>query len=156
MSRSVNMAVIIGNLTRDPEMRYTPNGQAVTTFSVATNRKWVADGVEKEEVEFHNVVAWNKLAELCSQLLSKGRKTYIQGRIQTRNWVDAQALKHYKTEIVAEDMLVLDGKREIHEVGEGATSVKASDVKITSPSEADPVNVNGVTEEIVNEEEIPF
>ena len=155
MSRSVNMAIIIGNLTRDPEMRYTPNGQAVTTFSVATNRKWVAEGQEKEEVEFHNVVAWNKLAELCSQLLSKGRKAYVQGRIQTRNWVDAQGAKHYKTEIVAEEMLVLDSKREGGEpVGE-VVAPKTNENKNSVP-ELESGSVNVVYEETVNEEEIPF
>lgn len=108
MSRSVNMVIIVGNLTRDPEMRYTPQGHAVTSFGVATNRRWVSDGQERESVEYHNVVAWNKLAEICSQLLSKGRKVYVQGRLQTRTWDDQQGVRHWKTEIVADDMVVLD------------------------------------------------
>ncbi len=112
MSRSVNIAIIVGNLARDPEMRYTPGGHAVTSFSVATNRSWVSDGQEREEADFHNVVAWNKLAELCSQLLTKGRKVYIQGRIQTRSWEDQNGVKKYRTEIVAENMIVLDSRRE--------------------------------------------
>lgn len=111
MSRSINKAIIVGNLTRDPEMKYTPNGQAVANFGVATNRRWTTNGEPKEETEFHNVVAWGKLAEICSQLLRKGRKVYIEGRLRTRNWEDQQGVKHYRTEIVALDMVVLD-KRE--------------------------------------------
>lgn len=162
MSRSVNMAVIIGNMTRDPEMRYTPNGQAVTTFSVATNRKWVSEGVEKEEVEFHNIVAWNKLAELCSQLLTKGRKVYIQGRIQTRNWNDAQGAKHYKTEIVAEDMVILDSRKDRESSpnlnGEEGPKSSATVAQANPPSESNGQSkeVNLTAEEAVNEEEIPF
>jgi len=108
MARSVNMAIVVGNLTRDPEMRYTPKGHAVTSFSVATNRAWQTDGEQREDVQYHNVVAWNKLAEICTQLLSKGRKVYIQGRLQTRNWEDQNRVKHYRTEIVANEMVVLD------------------------------------------------
>jgi len=118
MARSLNKATIIGNLTRDPEMRYTPQGHAVTGFGVATNRDWKVEGEKKEETEFHNVVAWNKLAELCNQLLKKGTKVYIEGRLQTRDWVDDKGAKHYKTEIVAEDMIVLSSRRD----GEGAGS----------------------------------
>ncbi|OJI09501.1 single-stranded DNA-binding protein [candidate division WWE3 bacterium CG09_land_8_20_14_0_10_39_24] len=111
MSRSINKAIILGNLTRDPEMRYTPQGNAVTSFAVATNRQWnTEDGTSKEAVEFHNIVAWNKLAEICSQLLKKGTKVYIEGRLQTRTWEDDKAVKHYKTEIVADDMILLSSK----------------------------------------------
>lgn len=110
MARSVNLVIIVGNLTRDPEMRYTPQGHAVTSFGVATNRRWVSEGAEREEVEFHNVVAWNKLAEICNELLRKGRKVYVQGRLQTRSWVGADNLKRTKTEIIADDMVVLDSK----------------------------------------------
>ncbi len=111
MSRSVNMAIIVGNLTRDPEMRYTPQGHAVTSFGVATNRRWVAEGVEKDDVEFHNVVAWNKLAEICNEFLAKGRKVYIQGRLQTRTWDGQDGVKRNRTEIVADDMVLLDNRR---------------------------------------------
>jgi len=87
-TRSLNKVMLIGNLTRDPELRYTPNGTAVCSFGLATNRSWVpSDSSERrEEAEFHRIVAWNKLAELCSQLLTKGRKVYIEGRLQTRSW----------------------------------------------------------------------
>lgn len=110
MSKSLNVAMIIGNLTRDPEMRFTPNGKAVTSFSVATNRTWSVEGTDHEEAEFHNVVAWTKLGEICNQLLRKGSKVYISGRLQTRTWDDAQGVKHYRTEIVADEMILLSGK----------------------------------------------
>ena len=109
MARSINKAIIVGNLTRDPEMRYTPNGQAVTSFGVATNRRWTtSEGEQREETEFHNVVAWAKLAEICSQLLKKGRKVYIEGRLQTRSWEGKDGVTRRRTEIVARDMVVLD------------------------------------------------
>lgn len=113
-ARSLNKVMLIGNLTRDPELRYTPNGTAVVSFRLATNRSWTpSDGGErKEETEFHRIVAWNKLAELCSQLLSKGRKVYIEGRLQTRSWDTPEGEKKYTTEVVAEDMVVLDSRRD--------------------------------------------
>jgi single-strand DNA-binding protein len=105
--------MLIGNLTRDPELRYTPSGTAVCSFRLATNRSWTpSDGGErKEETEFHRIVSWNKLAELCSQLLSKGRKVYIEGRLQTRSWDTPEGEKKYTTEVVAEDMVLLDSRR---------------------------------------------
>lgn len=111
MARSLNKVILIGNLTRDPEMRYTPQGAAVATFSIATNRTWQTDsGEKKEDVEFHRVVAWNKLAEICSQLLAKGRKVYLEGRLQTREWQGEDGNKRNTTEIVASEMIVLDSK----------------------------------------------
>jgi len=110
---SLNRAQIIGNLTRDPELRYTPNGQAVASFAVATNRAYMdAAGEKKESAEFHDIVTWGKLAEICQQLLSKGRKVYIEGRLQTRSWEGQDGVKRQKTEIVAENMLVLDKPKE--------------------------------------------
>lgn len=111
-SRSLNKVILIGNLTRDPELRYTPTGAAVCTIGLATNRTWVTDsGEKKEETEFHRVVAWNKLAELCSQLLSKGRKVYVEGRLRTSAWQAQDGTQRTSTEIVIEDMIVLDSKR---------------------------------------------
>jgi single-strand DNA-binding protein len=106
-TRNLNKVMLIGNLTRDPEIRYTPQGNAVASFVVATNREWVSEGEKKQAADFHNIVAWNKLAEICSQLLAKGTKVYVEGRLQTRNWEDAQGSRKYKTEIVIEDMIVL-------------------------------------------------
>ncbi len=113
-SRSLNKVMLIGNLTRDPEMRYTPNGAGVCSFGLATNRSWASGegGERREETEFHRIVAWNKLAELCAQLLTKGRKVYIEGRLQTRNWEGPEGEKRNATEIVAEDMVLLDSRRE--------------------------------------------
>ncbi len=106
-SRSWNRVELIGNLTRDPELRYTPNGAAVCTFGLATNRTYVTEGERKEEVDFHRLVAWNKLAELCNQLLKKGNKAFISGRLQTRSWEGNDGQTRQTTEIVVEDMIVL-------------------------------------------------
>lgn len=110
-TRNLNKVQLIGNLTRDPEVRYTPQNTAVASFVVATNREWKADGETKQVADFHNVVAWNKLAEICGQLLNKGTKVYVEGRLQTRSWDDAASgTKKYKTEVVVEDMIVLTPK----------------------------------------------
>ncbi len=107
--RSVNKAILIGNLGRDPELRHTASGKAVATFTVATNRSWTsADGTSQEDTEWHNIVAWDRLAEICQQYLQKGRKVYIEGRIQTRSWDDKSGQKRYMTEIVANQMIILD------------------------------------------------
>lgn len=112
MARSLNRVQLIGNLTRDPELRYTPSGTAVCSFGVATNRSWTTDtGEKKDEVEFHKIVAWNKLAELCSQFLIKGRKVYVEGRLATRNWNAQDGTQKFSTEIVISDMILLDSKR---------------------------------------------
>jgi len=119
MARSLNKATLIGNLTRDPELRYTPQGTAVCTFGLATNRQWVTEsGEKKEDAEFHKIVAWNKLAEICSQLLKKGRKVFVEGRLQTRAWQGQDGAQRSTTEIVISDMIILDSKRD-GEIGEG-------------------------------------
>ena len=155
MPRSVNKAIIVGNLTRDPEMRYTPQGHAVTSFGVATNRDWVTEGEKKEQVEFHNVVAWNKLAEICSQLLSKGRKVYIEGRLQTRNWEDQNGTKQYRTEIVANEMVALD-PRPVSNRGSSSEGNPGdtSGVGESAQSPKDPPAAKA--EESVSPDEIPF
>lgn len=112
MARSLNRVQLIGNLTRDPELRYTPNGNAVCTFGLATNRTWTTDSGEKrEEVDFHRIVAWNKLAELCSQFLTKGRKVYVEGRLSTRNWTAQDGSQKSTTEVVIDDMILLDNRQ---------------------------------------------
>src|SRR3989344_8999182 len=113
-SRSLNKVTLIGNLTRDPELRYTPTGAAVCTIGLATNRAWTTEaGEKKEETEFHRIIAWNKLAELCSQLLTKGRKIYIEGRLRTNSWTAADGTQRTTTEVVIEDMIILDSRRPI-------------------------------------------
>jgi len=112
MARGVNQATILGNLTRDPELRYTPSGSAVCSFGVATNRSWTtSEGVQQEKAEFHNVVAWTKLAEICSQYLTKGQKVYIQGRLQTQTREGKDGNRRSRTEIVADQMVMLQRPR---------------------------------------------
>ncbi len=133
-SRSLNKVILIGNLTRDPELRYTPQGTPVCTFGLATNRSWQpsAGGERQEETEFHRIVSWNKLAELCSELLFKGRKTFVEGRLQTRNWTDAQGQERTTVEIVIENMIVLDSKRKEDQAsGQYQTNYQASGSQTT-------------------------
>jgi single-strand DNA-binding protein len=105
----LNKVMLIGNLTRDPETRSTPTGQTVTSFGIATNRSWTdAAGVRQEKAEFHNIVSWGKLAEICGQYLSKGRKIYLEGRLQTRDWTGDDGVRRFKTEVVADNMIILD------------------------------------------------
>jgi single-strand DNA-binding protein len=111
--RSLNKVMLIGNLTRDPNLRFTPNGTAVCSFGIATNRSWTSsEGGEKQErVDFHNIVAWSKLAEICGQLLHKGDKTYVEGRIQTRDWKTESGEDRRITEVVIDNMMLLSNSR---------------------------------------------
>lgn len=123
MSASLNRATIIGNITRDVELKKTQAGQSVCSFGVATNRSWKnKDGEKQEDVEFHNVVAWGKLAEIIAQYLGKGSKVYIDGRLQTREWEGKDGNKGRTTEIVAENMVMLGGK------GEGGNTTRHNDM----------------------------
>lgn len=109
-TRSLNKAFLIGNLTRDPELRYTPQGNAVCTFGLATNRSWTTeDGERKEDVEFHTIVVWNRLAEICAEYLAKGRQAYIEGRISTREWEGQDGVKRRSTEVIASEVIFLGG-----------------------------------------------
>jgi single-strand DNA-binding protein len=113
MSRGLNKVLLIGRLGRDPEMRYTPTGRPVTTFSVGTSRSWnTAEGERRTETEWFNIVAWSNLAEICKQYLIKDRLVYIEGRLQTRHWEDQEGNKHSAIEIVANEMIMLDDRRE--------------------------------------------
>jgi len=108
MANSLNKVQLIGNLTKDPELRQTPNGNSVCSYTVATNLTWKdSNGQRQDKAEFHNVVSWGKLAEICGQYLQKGKKVYIEGRLQTRDWEAEDGSKRYKTEIVAENMIML-------------------------------------------------
>ena len=112
MGRGLNKVMIIGYLGRDPEMRYTPSGRPVTSFSVATSRTWTsAEGERREETEWFNVVAWGTLAEICKSHLSKNQQVYIEGRLQTRGWEDETGKKHFRTELVANEMILLGDRR---------------------------------------------
>jgi single-strand DNA-binding protein len=120
MARSLNKVILIGNLTRDVELRYTPQGTPIAAFGVATNRQWKTGDQVKEATEFHNIVAWNKLGELCAQLLVKGSRVYVEGRLQTRDWVDQSGAKRYRTEIIIDEMIFLGGKAKSGTVAEDA------------------------------------
>lgn len=116
MSRGLNKVMLIGNLGRDPEMRYTPSGRPVTTFSVASGRSWkTADGETRSETEWFNIVAWGSLAEICNQYLQKGQQVYIEGRLQTRRWEDDEGNKRSTTEVVAREMIMLGDRRDRHD-----------------------------------------
>ncbi len=154
-SRSLNKVQLIGNLTRDPELRYTPTGAAVCTIGLATNRQWTTEaGEKKEETEFHRVVAWNKLAELCSQLLAKGRKIYVEGRLRTNQWQGQDGSQRSTTEVVIEDMIILDSKRPI--IGEEQhTEAPAEEPVVEKQVEVSP-EVSIPVSEQVNPDDIPF
>ncbi len=113
MSRGLNKVMIIGRLGREPEMRYTPSGRPVTTFSVATSRSWnTSDGERRSETEWFNVVAWGSLAEICKEYLTKGQQVYIEGRLQSRHWDDDKGNKHTSIEIVANEMIMIGERRD--------------------------------------------
>jgi len=137
MARSLNSVQLIGNLTRDPELRYTPSGTPVCTIGMATNRSWTTDtGEKKEEVEYHRIIAWSKLAELCSQLLAKGTKVYVHGRLTTRNWTGQDGVQKSTTEIIIDDMIVLSGIKP-REVAEVAAVVNPDSIGVKSVPAAD-------------------
>jgi single-strand DNA-binding protein len=128
MGRGLNKVIIIGNVGRDPEMRFTPSGRPVTSFSVATSRTWVsADGEKREETEWFNVVAWGNLAEICKAHLTKNQQVYVEGRLQTRGWEDEQGKKHFRTELVAQEMILLGDRRGHSEIDYGDDDESGSD-----------------------------
>lgn len=154
MARSLNKVLLIGNLTRDPELRYTPQGTAVVTFSVATNRQWKTEsGETKDSAEFHRIVAWDKLAEICGKMLKKGIRVYVEGRLQTRNWQAQDGAQKSTTEIVISDMIVLDSRRDLGEVTVpedlGEDTTEAAPAKKSKPKKEK-------VEPEVNEDDIPF
>jgi len=113
MSRGLNKVMVIGHLGKDPEMRYTPSGRPVTTFSVAVSRSWnTADGERRSETEWFNIVSWGNLAEICKQYLHKGQQVYIEGRLQTRRWEDKEGQKHTNVEVVANEMMMLGDRKD--------------------------------------------
>lgn len=128
MGRGLNKVMIIGRLGRDPELRYTTSGRAVATFTVATTRSWnTSSGERRTETEWFNVVAWGSLAEICKQLLTKGTQVYIEGRLHTRKWEDENGVRHYRTEIVANEMVIL-GDRNHHPSPDGEADLEAEEV----------------------------
>jgi len=140
MSRGLNKVMIIGHLGRDPEMRYTPSGRPVTTFTIAVSRSWnTADGERRTETEWFNIVAWGNLAEICKQYLYKGQQVYIDGRLQTRRWEDKEGQKHTSVEVVANEMMMLGDRREN-----------------SSQTQESTEQTDEIAEPIADEDEFPF
>lgn len=152
---NLNRAMIIGNLTRDPETRTTPSGQTVCNFSVATSSQWKdAQGQKQERTEYHPIVAWGKLAEICTQYLGKGRKIYIEGRLQTREWEAQDGAKKSRTEIVAENMIMLDRAPAGGQTGAVAAGQGPS--YVPTPSPEPPAMDKGIGDQEIRIEDIPF
>jgi single-strand DNA-binding protein len=140
MSRGLNKVQIIGHLGREPEMRYTPSGRPVTTFTVAVSRSWnTVDGERHNETEWFNVVAWGNLAEICKQYLTKGQQVYIEGRLQTRRWDDKEGVKHTSVEVVANEMMMLGERRDHNNQSQQPSEVVSDENEMTA-----------------NEDEFPF
>lgn len=168
----LNKAMIIGRLTRDPEVRTTPQGQTVCSFGVATNFIWTdPQGVRQKKVEYHNIVTWRKLAEICSQYLKKGSKVYIEGRLQTREWQGQDGTKRQRTEIVADNMIMLDSVSREQTMAAPVPSAEqetvATAAKATSEPTVEPISHQAVPpspepslaqpkKEGVSVEDIPF
>ncbi|MFA5109722.1 MAG: single-stranded DNA-binding protein [Patescibacteria group bacterium] len=148
---NLNKAMIIGNLTRDPELRNTASGQSVVSFGVATNLIWTdQSGQQQKKTEFHNIIAWRKLAEICAKYLHKGSKVYIEGRLQTTDWTGQDGVKRYRTEIVADNMIMLDNKGGAgFNGGERTGNQKTGEAIIEIPEEP-------LDDEEIRVENIPF
>lgn len=146
----LNKVMLIGRLTRDPEIRTTPTGQTVASFSIATNRTWKdSAGNKKEKVEYHNIVAWRKLAEIIQQYVKKGSRLYLEGRLETRSWDDQTGNKKYRTEVIADSMIMLDTKGSSERTGAFTTTAVPRASSVPEPA------VNNPNEEI-SVEDIPF
>lgn len=177
-SRSLNRVTLIGNLTRDSELKYTPQGTAVCSFSVATNRSWVtATGELKEDVQYHRIVAWQKLAELCDKILAKGKKVYLEGRITYRSYTGRDGVQRSITEIILDDFVLLDSsRRQIDNTSQKDTKLKDESTvatlsentqtteTVTHEIKKDTVNpdkigvsdINDNNEEKIEPDDIPF
>lgn len=167
-TRSLNKVQLIGNLTRDPELKYTPSGTGVCTFGLATNREWTdSSGQKQEGAEFHRIVAWGKLGEICSQLMSKGRKVYVEGRLQTRAWKSQDGADRQVTEVVIDEMILLDapkGEREGFESHYSSADEAVSPIadvtaaeEVFNPENEEKVEKKSKKEEKSEEaDEIPF
>lgn len=151
---SLNRAQVIGNMTRDPEVRTTSSGQSVANFSVATNMSWTdPQGQKQERTEFHNVVAWGKLGEICGQYLAKGRRVYVEGRLQTRDWETPEGQKRQRTEIVAENVIMLD--RPSQGGGQYADAAASAPTSVGAPAAQQEVE-KSMGEQEIKVEDIPF
>lgn len=151
----LNKVMLIGRLTADPESRTTPQGQIVANFSIATNRVWKdQQGTQQDRTEFHNIVAWRKLAEICAQYLKKGRQIYIEGHLQTRSWDGQDGKKNYRTEVVADNMIMLGSKNDSAPAARPAVSPAMTATTSTNAPAA--VTSTPVSDEEIRIEDIPF
>ncbi|MFA6533206.1 MAG: single-stranded DNA-binding protein [Patescibacteria group bacterium] len=156
-SRSLNRIILIGNLTRDPELKYTPAGTAVCTFGIATNRSWTTnDGQTKEDVQYHRVVAWQKLAELCGKLLNKGRKVFAEGRMTYRTFTGKDGIQRTIAEIVLDDFIVFGEGRKMTESVEAGKKVDTVPTEEEVSSKIEETKSESTKEELVNPDDIPF
>ncbi|MFH1412982.1 MAG: single-stranded DNA-binding protein [bacterium] len=154
---NLNKAMIIGNLTRDPEVRQTGAGHQVASFGVATNLIWMdQNGQKQEKAEFHNVVAWRKLAEICSRYLKKGSKVYIEGRLQTSDWTGNDGVKRYRTEIITENMIMLDSRQSTgdYQAASAPRTEQPAETPIISYDE--PTEEKPASDDEIKVENIPF
>lgn len=157
--KSLNKVQLIGNLTKDPELKYTATSMAVATFTIATNRGWTTEtGEKKDEVDFTRIVAWNKLAEICGQLLKKGRKVYVEGRLSNRSYEDKEGVTKYISEVVINDMILLDSNPS---AGFGQAGQESQEFNVPETTEAKNEEVKvkkaekAKTEEVATDD-IPF
>ena len=156
-SRSLNKVMLIGNLTREPELRYTTGGTPVVTFGLATNKSWKdQDGNVKEVAEFHNIVAWNKMAEICQQLLAKGMKVYIEGSLTTRSWEAEDGSTRYKTEVRVDDMILLDSNGKQGAGLEGQPEAEGNQEVPPAEEEAPADDDQSSNEDPLDDADLPF
>ena len=150
--------MLIGNLTREPELRYTTGGTPVVTFGLATNKSWKdQEGNVKEIAEFHNIVAWNKMAEICQQLLAKGMKVYIEGSLSTRSWEAEDGSNRYKTEVRVDDMILLDSKgKQGAGLDSEAQNTTTEEPEVDTPQESTPDEQTTVNEDPLEDSDLPF
>ncbi len=154
MARSINKVILVGNLGQDPELRYTPSGTAVCNMRLATNEVYRdADGNLVERTEWHNLVAWGRLAEICNQYLRKGSKVYVEGSLQTRSWEDREGNTRYTTEIKIREMVMLDAKGEPPEVSAGPAAATTSQ---TSAQQESPISLEADDYTLNPDDDLPF
>jgi single-strand DNA-binding protein len=154
MAYAVNKVILLGNLGKDPEVRYTQSGKAVTSFSLATSERAGRDG--NERTEWHNIVAWDKLAELCGRLVRKGNKVYVEGRLQTREYTDRDGNKRWSTEVVAREMVFLTTERDSAGGGRGRPSPKPADAYADGGSGSSAPSAAAEPIPYSDDEDIPF
>jgi single-strand DNA-binding protein len=155
MAGGVNKVILVGNLGADPEVRFTPSGQAVANFRIATSENWTdKSGQKQERTEWHRIVVWGKLGELCGEYLAKGRQCFVEGRLQTREWTDKEGKKNYTTEVVAANVVFLGGPRGEAGMGNGRARPRTGDEYAAAPPTED--QTHGGATATAAEDDIPF